>query len=444
MKSKLLYCIIFFALTLIPVYTMFFLTDKDISEKQDLAQMPSLFQEDGSFNVDFPSLFEKYLSDNFSFREDVISTYGKVKYQVFNVSAEEQVIAGDDGWLYFSKTLDDYKGENQLTEYELDALCKTVDLIDEYTESQGADFVFMIAPNKNSVYPQNMPYYYTPAQGDTNLEKINKALENKDYYLDVKASLDLSQGQVYHKTDTHWNNLGAAQCYNAMMDGLPLPHTDYIQGGYKEENNWQGDLITMMLPNEETYDIQIVFNTPIEYEYISKFRTEEDLLIETYNQDGSGNILVYRDSFCNALLPLIANDFQYCKFSRVIPYRISTEFSKQQYDVVVIEIVERNVSELLKGAPMITAPTRTLSSDVQEIKASEEHTKKSIGAQHIYGSFESETIPKAIYVQCGDTVYEAFPICETELMGESEAGKYYYSLYVPADADISSTQLYIK
>ena len=163
---------------------MFFLTDKDVSEKQDLAQMPSLFLEDGSFNEDFPSLFEKYLSDNFSFREDIISTYGKVKYEVFNVSAEEQVIAGDDGWLYFSKTLDDYKGENQLTEYELDALCKTTDLIDEYAESQGADFIFMIAPNKNSVYPQNMPYYYTAAQGDTNLEKINKALENKDYYSD--------------------------------------------------------------------------------------------------------------------------------------------------------------------------------------------------------------------------------------------------------------------
>lgn len=422
---------------------MFFLPEGKVSEKQDLAQMPAVTQEDGSFNEDFPSQYESYLSDNFTFRQEVISAFGKVKYTVFNVSAEEQVIAGSDDWLYFSKTLDDYTGENQLSEYELQAICKTVDLIDEYSASQGAEFIFMIAPNKNSVYPENMPYYYTPAEGNTNLENLNLALADEDYYLDVKSNLDLSQGQVYHRTDTHWNNLGAAQCYNAMMDGLALPHTNYIDGGYIEDTVWQGDLTTMMLPDEEIYDTQIIFNTPIEYEYISRFRTEEDLNIETYNEDGSGNILIYRDSFCNALLPLIANDFQYCKFTRVIPYRISTEFATQQYDVVVIEIVERNVGELLKGAPMIPAPERE-SSDAVEISEYQQYVKQSIGLNLIYGSFESDTVPEEILVQCDGVVYEAFPICETELLGEPEEGKYYYSLYVPTDADTSSTQLFIK
>ncbi len=431
-------------MTLVPVYTMFFLPDTKVAEKQEVAQMPTLTLEDGSFNDDFPSQYENYLSDNFTFRQEVISTYGKVKYTVFNVSAEEQVIAGDDGWLYFSKTLDDYKGENQLSEYDIQAICKTVDLIDEYAESQGAEFVFMIAPNKNSVYPENMPYYYTPAEGNTNLENLSNALSGEEYYLNILSSLDLSQGQLYHKTDTHWNNLGAAQCYNAMMDGLALPHTNYIEGGYIEDTVWQGDLTAMMLPNEEIYDTQIIFNTPTEYEYISKFRTEEDLNIETYNEDGTGNILVYRDSFCNALLPLIANDFQYCKFTRVIPYRISTEFATQQYDVIVIEIVERNIGELLKGAPMIKAPTRTLSADAHEIVNYEQFNKPSINSTHIYGTFESDTIPNEIYVKCDGIVYEAFPICETELMGDPENGKYYYSLYIPADVDTSSTQLFIK
>lgn len=423
---------------------MFFIKNENVSEKQDLAQMPLLTLEDGSFNEDFPSLFEKFISDNFSFRQEVISAYGKIKYAVFNVSAEEQVIAGDDGWLYFSKTLDDYKGENQLSDNELQAICKTLDLIDEYTQSQGADFIFMIAPNKNSVYPENMPYYYTPAQGDTNLEKLNKALSGRSYYLDILSTLDLSQGQLYHKTDTHWNNLGAAQCYNAMMDGLSLPHTDYIKGGYTEELVWQGDLTEMMLPDEEIYDTQIVFKTPTEYEYISKFRTAEDLNIETYNDDGNGNILVYRDSFCNALLPLIANDFQYCKFTRVIPYRISGEFTKQNFDAVVIEIVERNLTELLKGAPMIQAPTRELTTDAVSVDNPELYTKASIGLTHIYGSFESDNAPTEILVQCGDTTYEAFPLCEAELMGEPTEGKYYYSLYVPTDADTSSARVFIK
>jgi hypothetical protein len=141
---------------------------------------------------------------------------------------------------------------------------------------------------------------------------------------------------------------------------------------------------------------------------------------------------------------LIANDFQYCKFTRVIPYRISTEFATQSYDVVVIEIVERNVGELLKGAPMIQAPTRTLSSDAHEIVNYEQFTKPSIGTTHIYGTFESDTIPKEIYVKCDGITYEAFPICETELMGDPENGMYYYSLYIPADVDTSSTQLFIK
>ena len=78
------------------------------------------------------------------------------------------MILGSDGWLYFSDTLPDYMGQG-MSDAELRYLANDLALMQEYIESQGKQFAFTIAPNKNSIYPEHMPDYIENRHGDQTL-----------------------------------------------------------------------------------------------------------------------------------------------------------------------------------------------------------------------------------------------------------------------------------
>lgn len=86
------------------------------------------------------------------------------------------MIVGTDGWLYFEKTMDDYWGRNVLDERGTTRLARTVELMQEYVQGQGAAFAFAVVPNKNTVYPEHMPYYTLKTPDPTNRERLAAAL----------------------------------------------------------------------------------------------------------------------------------------------------------------------------------------------------------------------------------------------------------------------------
>ena len=49
-------------------------------------------------------------------------------------------------------------------------------LIQQYVESWGSGFIFTVAPNKNSLYNENMPYYYQKGS-ESNLVNLMEQME---------------------------------------------------------------------------------------------------------------------------------------------------------------------------------------------------------------------------------------------------------------------------
>ncbi len=417
------------------------------AEKRDLSSFPQIISDDKNFNLNFTTELDDYLSEHFSFRTKVVSVFSSFKYSVFNESLEEQVIAGKDGWLYFSKTLDNYTGKNTMSEGKINDLIKTLDIINEYVNSKESEFLFVVAPNKNSIYPEYMPYYFTKTQRETNLDILNEKNKHKNYYLNIKSNLVDCDELVYHKTDTHWNNLGAIYCYNAIMQKFNRDYIDYLKNGYIIKNNWESDLNTMLFPEKEIYDNQIEFNKKTEFSYISKFRSVEDLNIETASENGRGKLLMYRDSFTNALLPFLASNFEYSKFSRVLPYRLN-ELETTHYDYIVIEIVERNLGEILKSAPILQAPYRQIDNNCSIIENAEVFFRENAGLTHVYGSFECSYIPEEIIVSVDfddeTKSFVAFPIFEEKLLGEYDEEKQYFSLYIPEIELKENVKIFVK
>ena len=65
---------------------------------------------------------------------------------------------------------------------------------------------------------------------------------------------------------------------------------------------------------------------------------------------------MFRDSFGNALYPFMAEDFREATITRQMPYPLA---QVQAGDTVVVEIVERNLANLLKYPPDFGNQTQT-------------------------------------------------------------------------------------
>lgn len=400
------------------------------AEKRELSQFPSVMGENG-VNVDFFAELDTYLAEHFPFRSEIISANNLLKAKLFGVSDEDQVVVGKEDWLFFSQTLPDYYGENIMTDAELQQIVTTLSLMEEYVTQSGAAFVFAIAPNKNTIYAAYMPSYCKPTEERTNLDRLTALLQEKTYFADLQALLSGAQEQVYHARDSHWNNLGALIAWRQMQTVAGKANDLFDGAEYSWNQNWRGDLEDMIYPAFSFTDWQADFDVDWTYEITSNFRSEEDILITTENGSGEGSLLMFRDSFGNSLLPFFAQSYQSAVFSRAVPYDLR---EIDAYDTVILEIVERNLSNLIRTAPVMLAPTRQLQGQQTRANVYSRQTK---GLLHIYGSYCGDGAH--VYLQLsngGDTVVvEAFPILEKTLL-DSQGGELLekgFSAYVPAE-----------
>ena len=85
----------------------------------------------------------------------------------------------------------DYLGQSALTDRALDNIAHNLGIIRGYAESHGARFVFTIAPNKNTLYPGAMPYYYIRSTQPGNAERLKERLAEEGVrYVNLFEALD--------------------------------------------------------------------------------------------------------------------------------------------------------------------------------------------------------------------------------------------------------------
>ena len=159
MKKGMYLCflagVLILALTL-SVGTLIFGGAKPAANEQ-LAEAPALQRADGSWNKDILQDTQSWFSDRFFLRKELISLHNYLYGKLFSISNSDSVILGKSDWLYYKDTLASYTGSAGMSQRNLFVVAHNLSLISRYAESAGKQFVFAVAPNKNSVYPQYMP-----------------------------------------------------------------------------------------------------------------------------------------------------------------------------------------------------------------------------------------------------------------------------------------------
>ena len=436
---RIIFAALFIVICCIPVFTMPFFADNSNAEKRQETEIPSITLEDGSFNWEYPTLFDSYLSDHFAFRTPAVTLASLLKAEL-GTSNQEKVVIGKEDWLFFGETLDDFMGKNLMSDYDVSRLAKVISLMNEYVVANGGKFVFAAAPNKNSIYGEYMPYYYLENNGKSNLDKLTAILGNEDYYLDLKSVLIDAKtlGTLYHKRDSHWNNLGASVAFGEISKKLGIGGTNYSSLGFEIKNNWRGDLDNMIFPALNIMDDNVIFDKEYSFKYGPKYKTPEDLLISTTGKGKNASLKVFRDSFYNALLPFFAEEFQSAEFTRVLPHRITATVESGDY--VIVEIAERNLKNLLAEAPVMTAVEKNFDS-LEKIAGVTIKNEKSGKFNHIYGvlgdNIDATRLAVGITVDGNIRYFEPFPIYEEKLEGENGNGFSLYLEELPEGAEIS-------
>ena len=236
------------ALCLVPSVGLLFGGGEESSDS-DAAPAPAFETADNTFNINVMSDAGAWFDDHFAFRNEFVTAAAAVEGSVFGVSPIESVVRGTDGWLYYSDSVDDFRGVDQLSDRALFDIAHSMKLVQDHATSHGIDFAFTIAPNKNTLYGENMPYYYQVDVGPTNLDRIAAYLDDEGVnYIDARALLADQGAVLYHASDSHWNNEGAMLVADAIMSSMGHDHRNYFGVEPRVRDDFVGDLEKMLYP----------------------------------------------------------------------------------------------------------------------------------------------------------------------------------------------------
>ena len=472
MKRRIAYYIFiaaFFAVCIIPSAGMLLFGESEAAANEILAERPSLYAEDGAFNQNITDDLTSYIADRFAFRQEFITVYAKLQAAIFKESAAEDVVLGKDGWLFYSDTADDYLHRGTISRRSAQGIGRTLALMQQYAQEQGTKFVFTVAPNKNSLYPEYMPNVGKPADAQKNLELLEESLKSHGVeYADLTAAFE-DQPVLYHRLDSHWNNRGAALGLQCITQKLGVSAYPWFDESYQTVQNHKGDLYEMLFPAGKELDENVIFDRRFAFKYLQDGETAsaapgrasiengasddvdyygenaseadradyysenapaadradyysenapapDKIKIETVCERGEGSLLMFRDSFGNALYPFMADTFSYAVFSRLMPYRMDW-LEDGDFDYVVTEIVERNIKNLALKAPVMPAPIVSLNDDVRDgeyagIQAQACISSEMPGYVKISGIYDDSEIDEdtRVIIYNGIEFFEASPV----------------------------------
>ena len=359
MKNKIsavLFVSAFLLICMLPFACMSFVKSDTAAENRSAASFPSLKNEDG-LNVDFLKQLGEYFDDHFAFRNVLVDADSMIQSKLFGTSSVERVVVGTDGWIYYRDTVNDFTGQNLLSDRALYNVSHNIKLLKNYVESFGADFVFTIAPNKNTLYPDNMPYYFKKADASvsSNAKRLKPLIEkNGIKYVDLFELFQSEEETLYFKRDSHWNGIGAAKVFNAVVSASDAGEKNLSDYKLVTDENYIGDLNRMLYPVSAESETNRYYDTEGSFDVLTKDTDEESAWIMTENPNAESSVLVYRDSFGNSLYPLFAATFGKAWFAKATPYNAQAHISLYQPELVVCEKVERNLSDFAYYPPVFS------------------------------------------------------------------------------------------
>ena len=159
--------------------------------------------------------FDQYFNDSFSLRSPLIFAKRWLDFRVFHMTDSPGVHVGTDRWLFSRHSIEDYQKEACSQKADVANMVLRLHALEKIVEASGRRFVFIVAPNKSTVYPEFVGF--VPQRDGCDRSRYDLLLETIGLHpLTSFVRLDellkqakKSHALLYDQTSIHWNGLGA-------------------------------------------------------------------------------------------------------------------------------------------------------------------------------------------------------------------------------------------
>jgi len=272
-----------------------------------------------------------YVANRYAMKDYFVTWNGQVKIGLFGHSPAPNVTFGRDGFLFLNTAtpVAMAQGQGRLTEKEAAAWRDHFETAREAFAARGIAYAFVMGPNKHSIYPDLLPHWLSPAPPDqTRTADIVQAVDGISLApFDSRAVLLQARANdperlLYHPTDTHWTEWGAALVIDRTLTalGVPSEHPAVVEAHLPRS----GDMARMIGQQESIsasapvltakYTCTDGSGNPFEITTIDPLTPSR--LTCGAPQGRPERVVVFHDSFGIPAIPYLASRFQKVEFIR--------------------------------------------------------------------------------------------------------------------------------
>ncbi len=267
-----------------------------------------------------------------------------------------QVLLGKQDWMEFTAdgNLDDYQNAYMAPE-TLEGIRQKLEKLHEDLAARNITLIVVVAPNKATIYPEkmagNIKKLNKKSRLDTFLELMRQS--KSDFVIDLRPALiaEHMNYQLYYKTDTHWNALGAYIAYRETMTYASQIYPSLRPHQLDEFKYEAGSPQVMDLAHvtgmnfiqEAPIQLKPKFNSKT---YFQRFTPTSNFSMSWGNNGQEQTMLIYHDSFGIALQPFLQTHFKQAMYIQDSSDTKTSSLSwvnKFQPNIVIIEIAERDL-----------------------------------------------------------------------------------------------------
>ena len=300
---------------------------------------------------EYPKKYEEYFNDYLPFRNELVKLKNLNDIFVFKNVFNRIVFLGKEKWLFHK-----WNNTYSFNEEQLETAKNNLVHFRDELKKKNIDFILLICPDKQLVYPEYVPNYIKgklPNNGtEIFVEYIKDNTDIKVVYPKEELLKYKDKYQLYYKYDAHWNTLGAYIEYTQLMKsfGIYIDNIDNVD--IKDFDGNQSYNLGVYQYNDMAYLLSLnslkYYNDDKTYiisNYITKNYETNYYISDNYfsfnskSYNNKNNIMIIRDSYIMNMLDYIATEFKQSEFIHIDTFK-NENITEYKPDIVVFQLVE--------------------------------------------------------------------------------------------------------
>ena len=193
-----------------------------VAPRPSLHALPSFLREYG-----------KYFTEDFGLRGNLIRWNTITRLRILHASPVPKLILGRSGWIFYDSekvsdgvTIMDFRGLAPFTPAGLLAIRGNLERQTRWCQARGIACVFIVVPNKETIYPEYLPPSVRKSGPRTRLDQVVEMVgaDSMIMLVDLRGPLLQAKSRcrdpLYLRGGTHWNQFGAFYAYPAVLARL--------------------------------------------------------------------------------------------------------------------------------------------------------------------------------------------------------------------------------